>query len=152
MYTYQLKYKTSVLLANIFEENNCHTLPSFKAGGIFSTNFSGNSFLLTFAAVFKMSLTSSLRGLLRSHRQDSGINLENEAAYCKLVIFRENLFSQIAYHFKNPRLGHNLPTSDYVILQGFYFHEASHPRSFAKIKPSRIYSITYVKSVIKFDS
>ena len=123
MNTYQLKYKTSVLLANILEENNCHTLPSFKAGGIVSTNFSGNSFLLTLAAVFKMSLTSSLRCLLRSHRQDSGINLENEAAHCTCkfrLLSRESFFAKrvkrIYYNLRNPQLRHNLPTSNYVIL------------------------------------
>ena len=46
---------------------------------------------------------------------------------------------------KKSRLGHDLPISekgqsDFGNLGGFYFHETSHMRSFAKIKPSQKFS------------
>ena len=63
-------------------------------------------------------------------------------------IFANILFSRIAlkdfFFTLESLLGHDLPTSDFAISRGFYFHETSH-RSFAKIKHSRkfrIYSVS----------
>ena len=65
--------------------------------------------------------------------------------YCKSGNFRENfiLAYSIKRHIcdaKNLRLGHDLHISvkgqsDFGLSRGFYFHETSHMRSFAKIKP-----------------
>ena len=64
--------------------------------------------------------------------------------YCKSRIFREhfiflNRVKRHSCHANNSRLVHDLPTSviDRVISQGFYFHEISHMRSFAKLNLSR---------------
>ena len=57
-------------------------------------------------------------------------------------IFARLLFSRITikdiFATLKVCLGHDLPTSvnNIVISRGFYFHETSHRRSFAKIKPS----------------
>ena len=61
--------------------------------------------------------------------------------FCKFGNFRENFIfaNSIKSHIcqvKISRLGHDSPISlnDRVISRGFYFHETSHVRSFAKIK------------------
>ena len=64
------------------------------------------------------------------------------AQYCNSGNFRENFIfanSDIKHicDAKNSRLVHDFPISDFAISRGFDFHETSHMRSFAKIKPSR---------------
>ena len=64
--------------------------------------------------------------------------------YSKFGNFRENFIyaNNVKRHLcdvKKSRLKHDLHISvnDRAISRGFYFHETSHIRSFAKIKPSR---------------
>ena len=78
------------------------------------------------------------------HSSDSCLSVNK---YCRFGNFRENFIfaNSIKIHIsgvKYSRLRQDLPISiiDKVILpfsRGFYFHETSHMRSFAKIKSSR---------------
>ena len=79
----------------------------------------------------------------RTHTHRFAISL---IAYCKSGNFRENLIladtlKDILAIVKISLQGYDLPISvvdsDFAISRGFYFHETSHMRSFAKIKPSR---------------
>ena len=77
-----------------------------------------------------------------------------QSKYSKSGNFRDNLIFANSVKIRicdaeRSRLGHDLPISlrqsDFGISRGFYFHETSHMRSFAKINPRenfRIYSIT----------
>ena len=61
--------------------------------------------------------------------------------FCENFIFANSVKRHIC-HVKYSRLWHDLTTSVkdkrvFVISRGFYFRETPHPRSFAKIKPSR---------------
>ena len=70
---------------------------------------------------------------------------------CKFVNFREhfifaNSIKRHICHIQISRLGHNLHISVkdrviFAILGGFYFHETSHVRSFAKINPPENFRI-----------
>ena len=61
-------------------------------------------------------------------------NGSGQPVYCKSGNFRENFIFAKSHICgdKNSRQGHDL-----CISRGFYFHDTSHMRSFAKIKPSR---------------
>ena len=71
------------------------------------------------------------------------IQLDGIDAYCKFgnvdnFIFANSVKRKICL-IRNSRIGHDLPTSvndsDFAISRGCYFHETSHLRSFAKVKP-----------------
>ena len=75
--------------------------------------------------------------------------------YCKFGNFREhfifaNSVKRDICHIKNSRLGHDIPTSvndsDIAISRGFYFHETSHMRSFAKITLAKFPNFQYWSS------
>ena len=68
-----------------------------------------------------------------------------------------NSVKRHTYGIKNLRLGHDLPISVINrVIQRFHealiFHESSHIKSFAKIKPSQKFpNLQYAKPTVQFD-